>query len=82
MPQLMFKVLHSAIKAPVGPVPSMTDPTPVYTGAGQPFEGRTFSLSGAIVTPGRKVGKTWMGCTYLKPPYDIPGFGEIEEMGF
>jgi len=80
MPRLTFKVVVPAM------MPTHTgitpDPMPRYDGGvSLPSGGIPVNFGQAIVTGGTKVGKKWMGCTYIKPPFTIPGFGEIEEAG-
>ena len=78
MNQLTFKVLVPAMMAnPTGTVP---DPLGHYVGhSSLPSGAGTVIFGQAVVTVGTKVGNKWMGCTYIKPPFTIPGFGEIEE---
>jgi hypothetical protein len=65
---------------PLGPAGVQPDYQPTYDGALMPNNTLPVSFSGAVVTGGQKVGKRWLGCTYIRPPFVIPGFGEVEEM--
>lgn len=81
MPQLIFRVLSPAMQPPMGSSPPMPDPTPMYGGG--MANGSTFMppFGNALVTGGAKVGNKWLGCTYMCPPYTIPGLGEVEQLG-
>ena len=77
MPNLVFKVLVPAMMPhpPQGVVP---DHMPRYDGTTLPSGDAPITFGAAVVTGGTRVGSKWMGCTYIRPPYVIPGFGEIE----
>ena len=79
MGTLVFKVMVPAMMpgAHTGPKP---DAMKMYVG-GTPMPNGHLppQIGGALVIGGTKVGDKWMGCTYTKPPFVIPGFGEIEE---
>lgn len=77
MPRVFFKVLVPAMMPSVtGPVP---DPKPRYDGGMTlPNGDKPVNIGQAVITGGTKVGNKWMGCTYINPPFTIPGFGEVE----
>ena len=74
-----FKVWMPARITPDMADPGNTDPIPRYDGMGPPVRaGVPLQYGPAIVTPGQQIGNRWYGCTYFRPPYVIPGLGEIE----
>ncbi|MFC5077934.1 hypothetical protein VTH8203_03504 [Vibrio thalassae] len=58
------------------------DPMPQYIGTQSQLLNGTLPpvIAGATVIGGKKLGNKWMGCTYMKAPYVIPGFAEAEEI--
>lgn len=80
MKQLRLNVLMPAMMPNHTGV--MPDPVPNYLiPAFLPPGVRTINIGPALVTLGTKVGNKWLGCTYIKAPFVIPGFCEIEEIG-
>lgn len=76
MQQIKFKVIAPAqMVQPIGPIP---DGTPTYMGTLMPTGQLPPSLGGALLSGGSRVGNKWLGVTYTKPPYVIPGIGEVE----
>jgi len=78
MPRLMFNVLHPAMQPLMGSMPPMPDSQLVYSGSSAGTDALPPTIGGAIVMGGSRVGDKWFGCTYIKPPFVIPGFGTIE----
>jgi hypothetical protein len=79
MGKLMLKVIVPAqMHTGMTMVP---DPMPQYIGAESLLANGLLPpmIAGATVIGGQKVGSKWMGCTYMKAPYVIPGFAEVEE---
>ncbi len=80
MGQLMIKVIVPAqMHTGMMMVP---DPMPQYIGTESLLPNGALPpvIAGATVIGGQKVGNKWLGCTYMKAPYVIPGFAEVEEM--
>lgn len=63
------------------PKSPVSDPMPTYISHSAPHWTSTVVIGQAHVTAGPKVGNKWMGCTYIRPPFTIPGFGELVEEG-
>ena len=79
MNRLIFKVLVPAMR--VGPNGvAVQDSTKNYVAPTSSLPGGKLPpiIGGAHVIVGTKVGNKWMGCTYIKPPFGVPGFGEVE----
>ncbi len=81
MGRLVFKVMVPAMMPGQLGAP-MPDPMPSYMGAPSPTGHLPPFIGGAIIVGGTKIGNKWMGCTYTKPPFAIPGFGEVEEQSY
>ncbi len=76
MSQLQFKVLSPA-RMPDG----TPDPMPVYMGrSSSPDVHAPVVLDGAVITGGTRGGRTWNGCSYIRPPYVQSGIGEVETL--
>lgn len=79
MKHIVLKVLVPA-KMQNSAVGVISDPTPSYMAISLANGMRPPTLGAAVVTGGTKVGNKWLGCTYTKTPFDIPGYGEVEEV--
>lgn len=77
MARFFIKVIVPAqMQTPQGTSP---DRRPRYDGGVAAPNGATpVNVGPAVVTGGTLIGKKWMGCTYIAPPFTIPGFCEVQ----
>ena len=81
MKRLMFKVLFPAMR--IGPNGiTIADMTPSYVGPTRLMANNKLPpiVGGVHIEGGTKAGNKWVGCTYSKPPFVIPGYGEVVEV--
>ncbi len=69
------------VTAPARSADGMPDPQAVYPGGAVAASGDVRGhFSGANVFGGTQTGQAWAGCTYTRPPFVIPGVGQIDKI--
>ena len=78
MPRIARFTVKSPAQKPSPPGPPVPDSSAVYQGTSVNDMMFSPKFGPATVSGGTRVGNKWVGCTYVAPPFVIPGNGDVE----